>query len=487
MRHITGESRYQSTLLPPSLDELVGAEHPVRVINAFIDTQDLKALGFASVELAETGRPSYSPSDLLKLYVYGYLNQVRSSRRLEKECTRNVELMWLLDRVSPCFKTIAAFRSKNAKAIKQVCREFTRFCRDVGLLASRVVAIDGTKLGAVASRSRVLSAKQLAKEEAALEKRIGAYLSALNEADKAEAGQAELSGTAEAIEAALQRLREKKEEVRAQAAHLKAMKVEQQVVGEEEARLMRTAHGHAVSYNGQIAVDSEHHLIVHAELTNEGNDQCQLQPMAEGAKAALDVDALTVVADTGYSNGEQGHRCVEAGLTPMVPRPRVVNARDEESFTRERFAYDAQTDTYTCPAGERLARKRQSQKDRNAQYWNKQACAGCPLKGRCTKSGYRVIVRSDHEADKEAMHQRAQSDPQWMRLRRSRVEHPFGTIKWLMGTPRFLVRGLEKAGAEFALGVLAYNLKRVIAISGVTMILAQLKAWRWQAAPAAAG
>jgi transposase len=471
MNPIQGRSRQQSTLFPEVLDDFIPSDHPVRVIDAFIDSLDLKRLGFSGVVAADTGRPGYHPSDLLKLYVYGYLNQLRSSRRLERECARNIELLWLLNRLSPSFKTIAEFRTEHVAALVEVCRTFTRFCRELGLFAAQWVAIDGTKLQAVASRKQVFTAERLAREQVAIDKRIAEYLAALTTADIEE--DAATTHAASVVEA-LQVLAAQREQRHALAEQLQREGVNQHVNGEPDAKLMCTAHGHAVAYNAQIAVDEQHQLIVHAEVTNDGNDRQQLQPMADGAKAVLQVATLNVVADTGYANGEQARTCTAAGITPIVPRPEIVNPKAAGCYTREQFTYDAETDTYHCPAGQTLHCRRTSQTLQNQQYWTT-ACGGCALKAQCTKSAQRVIVRSFFEADMAAMHQRAMSDPHWMRQRRCLAEHPFGTLKWMMGTPRFLMRGLKKVRGEFALSVLTYNLKRVLNILGVATLLERLR------------
>lgn len=472
MSHVQGQSRQQSTLFPEVLDDFIPADHPVRVIDAFVDGLDLKALGFDGIVAADTGRPGYHPGELLKLYVYGYLNQLRSSRRLARECTRNIELLWLLNRLEPCFKTLAEFRTKHVRALVKVCRTFTQFCRLQGLFAAQLVAIDGTKLQAVASRKQVMTRARLAREQVAIEARIKDYLAALNTTDAEEAHTESPPG---AVSGALQALQAQREHWQACAEQLQRDGVKQLVQGEAEAKLMRTPKGHQVAYNAQLAVDERHKLIVHAEVTNEGNDHRQLQPMADAAKTALQVDALNVVADTGYANGEQARACTDAGITPIVPRPEIVNPKAAGCYTREQFTYDAETDTYRCPAGQILHCRRTSRTLQNQQYWTT-ACGGCALKAQCTKSHHRVIVRAFFEADMAAMHQRAMSDPHWMRQRRCLAEHPFGTLKWMMGVPRFLLRGLTKVRGEFALSVLTYNLKRVINILGVEILLERLRA-----------
>jgi len=472
MAHLAGQSRYQSTLFPEVLDDLIAADHPVRVIDAFVDTLDLAQLGFSKVEAEATGRPPYAPGDLLKLYVYGYLNRIRSSRGLESEAGRNLEVLWLINRLSPSFKTIADFRKDHAKAIVAVCRSFIRFCRGQSLFGGALLAIDGTKIAAVAGRKKVLTPRKLAEQMQALDRKIAEHLKAMDEADSQEQ-----DAPAEHVDvtAALKELQARREEIRRQAKEMTQAGLSQRVIGEEDARLMRTAnHGHQVAYNAQIAVDAKHNLIAAFDLTSEGNDQRLLYPMAEQARQALDLESLCVVADTGYSNGEHGARCEQAQITAIVPRTRTVNPRGEQFFGRDRFAYDAAGDSYRCPAGARLGLGRMSYSEEKKEYWNGNACRDCALKPQCTKAARRTIVRSFHEDAREAMHRRARSDPKWMKLRQSLVEHPFGTLKWMMGYPRFLVRGSVKAKAELALGVLCYNLKRAINILGVQQLLLEL-------------
>jgi len=471
MAHVTGQSRYQSTLFPEVLDEVVSIDDPVRVIDAFVDTLDLAALGFSKVAAEEMGRPPYAPGDLLKLYVYGYLNRVRSSRRLEAETQRNVEVMWLINRLTPAFKTIADFRKDHAGAIVGVCRAFIRFCREQSLFGAELLAIDGTKIAAVASRKQVITPKQIEKMNASIERKIADYLALMDAADREEPRAA---GAPADVAAALEALKAQKLRLQGQAQRLAASGLKQLVVTEPEAKLMRTPHGHAVAYNAQTVVDAQHKLIVAFDLTNEGNDQQQLHPMAVQGKDAVGADEVTVVADTGYSNGEHGALCEQDSITAVVPRAATVNPTGAQYFSRDQFAYDAESDSWRCPAGETLSLFKTSHTQQKKEYTT-QACGTCPLKAQCTKAARRVIVRGFHEDAREAMHRRAVADPIWMKHRREMAEHPFGTMKWLMGLPRFLVRGLRKAKAELALGVLSYNLKRVINLFGVPALLRALE------------
>jgi transposase len=471
MGHIEGESREQRQLLVPSLDEMLAADAAVRVIDAFVDTLDLGRLGFSKAAASRTGRPPFRPGDLLKLYIYGYSNQMRSSRRLEREAWRNIEVQWLINRLQPCFKTICDFRKEHASAIVEVTRAFIAFCRGQSLFGGALVAIDGSKVEAVASRRKVLTPKRLAKRLTGIDKKIAAYLAAMDEADRAEEAQEASSGD---VKAALEALKRQREEVQDQARMLAEAKLTQQVDGEEEARLMKGAHGYLVAYNAQTAVDDQNGLIAAFDLTNECSDACLLLPMATAAKEALEAETLTVVADAGYSNGEQGKDCAQAGIIAAVPRPETVNPSNAEMFKRDAFQYDEAGDSWTCPAGQTLTRYKRSNQDQS-DYYRTKACGGCALKPRCTTARYRSIARHFHEVDREIMHRRTVEDPSFMKRRRELAEHPFGIIKWMLGHPRFLLRGLKKAKAELALAVLGFNLKRTIKIKGVLALLASLK------------
>jgi transposase len=475
MAHLSGLSRDQLALFPTTLNDAVGIHHPVRVIDRFVDDLDLAGMGFSKVEAEVMGRPPYAPGDLLKLYLYGYVNRVRSSRGLEREAGRNVEVMWLVHGLTPAFKTIADFRKDHPRAIVEVCREFIRFCRELSLVGGELIAIDGTKIEAVASRKQVITPKSVEKTTAALDRKIAAHLAAMDEADRQEETDSAAAMDKAAVAEALQRLREKREKAQQHADHLAAQDLSQLVLSEPEAKLMRTArHGYQVAYNAQTVVDAEHKLIVAFDLTNEGNDQRQLHPMAVQGKQALEVEQVTVVADAGYSNGEHGQRCEDDGITAIVPRAETVNTEGKQYFSRDRFTYEADSDTWRCPAGETLTCHEVSHTEQKKKYWSN-ACDGCALRPQCTGAAKRLIVRHFYEDARDAMHQRAVNEPAWMANRREMVEHPFGTIKWLMGYPRFLVRGLKKAKAELALEILSYNLKRVINILGVAAVLRALQ------------
>lgn len=460
MSYIRGMSRTQSCLFPPALEEAIAADSMVRVIDAFVDMLDVKELGFDKALPAKTGRPPYDPRDLLGIYLYGYLYRIRSSRALERETLRNVELMWLVNQLTPDFKTIADFRKDNANAIVGVCRALVLFCRDHKLLSSTMVAVDGSKFEAVASRKAVWTPERLQRVVAAIDRDIAEYLKQMDEHDAQHAGQLAPADARSAIEA----LKTRREELQQLAKGMQASGQKQHVQGEPDAKLMRTAGGgHKVAYNVQIAVEAEHHLIVAHELTNEGNDHGQLEPMAKAAQQVLQADSLTVIADTGYHNGKQAQACEEANITPVVPPPTRVNPNGADLYTADQFQYDAECDGYRCPAGQMLKRVRTDRRDQ-AHHYSTSACGMCALKAACTRGKQRSIKRHFYTEAHERMRERVAAQPHLRTLRSSVVEHPFGTLKHLMCGGRFLVRGMRKAAAEIALSVTGYNLKRLMNI-----------------------
>jgi len=441
MGFVQGEGRTQGTLFPVCLEELIPEDHVCRVIDAFVDRLDMAVLGFERAEAAETGRPGYDPRDLLKLYLYGYLQQIRSSRRLESECRRNIELMWLLGRLVPDHKTIAEFRRMHHEAVTAVGAELVRFARSVGLVKGEWVAIDGSKFRAVSS-ARSVSDRQ------ALER----YLEQLEQSDQ----QDEVVIDSNAVASALEKLRQHPE---------------------PEVGFMRTTQGLAPAYNVQAAVDAEHALIVVQQVTDQAADNRSLQPIAEAAKAAVGEPAQTlqVVADAGYSNGEQAAACEAQGILPHVPANRGVNNRgDGTLFDRSEFSYQPQSDTFLCPAGQILTRRELSRKDRAVYYVGQpEVCGTCTLKSQCTTGSRRSVTRHLYEEALQRMQQRA--TPEVMRLRRCTAEHPFATLKYrIFGHPRFLLRGLRGAQTEMSLAVIAYNLKRMLNILGGRRLSAAL-------------
>jgi transposase len=475
-RFVEGEDRRQGVLLPEYLDDFVAEENQVRVIEAFVDELDLAPLGFAGVTPAATGRPSYHPSVLLKIYVYGYINQIASSRRLEREAQRNVELMWLIGRLAPDFKTIADFRKDNGVAIRATCRQFIAACRRLNLFAHAVAAIDGSKFKAVNARDKNFTRAKLQKRMEQVEASIERYMAALETADRQEG---------EATQAKASRLKDKIAALREQMAMFKNLEPvlhaapdEQISLTDPDARSMATSGRGAgvVGYNVQIAVDAEHHLIVAHEVTNVGHDRGQLSNMSGKAKAAMGVDALDAIADRGYFKGEEVLACEPIGVTPFVPKPLTSGAKAEGRFGKQDFIYVAENDTYRCPAGESLTwRYTTVEREMNLHcYWTTK-CASCSLKSQCTTGEQRRIKRWEHEAVLDAMQERLDRAPNSMRIRRQTVEHPFGTIKAWMGATHFLTKTLEKVRTEMSLHVLAYNLKRMTAILGAKPLMEAIR------------
>ena len=469
MRYITGESITQSSLFPVSLDELIPDDHAVRVIAAYVDHLKLDSLGFAKATSKATGRPSYDPGDLLKLYLYGYLQRIRSSRRLEAECQRNVEVMWLLGRLTPDFKTIAEFRRLNRRAFVATCQAFVQFCRRAQLITGELVAIDGSKFQAASSSRQHITPAKLAKQQAAIEQQITTYLNMLDQHDSDE--QSPVINT-DAVRAALQILQHDHADNQALQQQLQQQNLKQLIRTEPDARLMRTAKGMQVSYNVQTAVDTEHSLIVHHVVTQDGSDNQQLLPVACATKAVLEQDALTVVADAGYSNGEQFQACETQNIDAYVPPKRSVNPHGEQPhFDRTAFSYDATTDQFICQNQKALDRK-QMNNGSIIYAAREDDCRECPLKSQCTDASRRYVSVHAHEAAFARMEARLKQKPRMMRIRAATVEHPYGNLKqWVMGNGRFLLWGLAGAEIEMALSCLSYNLKRAINILGVAKMM----------------
>jgi len=474
-RFVEGEDRTQVTLLPECLDDYIEANNPVRVIDVFVEGLDLGALGFEGVEPSATGRPSYHPSVLLRIYIYGYLNRIQSSRRLERETQRNVEVMWLTGRLMPDFKTIADFRKDNGPAIRNVCRQFVVLCRELDLFAEAIVAIDGSKFKAVNNRDKNFTQAKMQRRMKEIEESIGRYLADMDTADRAEpvvaqAKKARLQDKITALKQRMQQLRKINRE-------LAAAPEKQISLTDPDARSMNSRGSGIVGYNVQTAVDTQYHFIVAHEVSNVGTDRGHLATMAKKAQAATGVDDLTVVADRGYFDGEEILECDRAGMTPLVPKPTTSNSKAEGRFDKADFIYIAKDDEYRCPAGER-AIWRMTTIERGMRlhrYWPS-ACPKCPLKQQCTPSDYRRITRWEHEAVLEAMQKRLDWKPETARLRRRTVEHPFGTIKSWMGATHFLTKTLGRVRTEMSLHVLAYNLRRLMSLLGVEGAMAVMKA-----------
>ena len=477
-RFVEGADRGQSTLFPECLEDWVVEDNPVRVIDAFVDALDLGDLGFSGVDPEATGRPSYHPSVMLKLYVYGYLNRIQSSRRLEREAGRNVEVMWLTGRLVPDHKTIADFRKDNGRAIRQVCARFVDLCRKMGLLATASVAIDGSKFKAVNNRDRNFTRGKVERRRAQLEESVARYLDQLDTADRHEPTEA-LAAKTERLKEKLAKLKEEMVKLTAIEARMLASPDQQVSLTDPDSRSMATSGrgSGVVGYNVQVAVDTEHHLIVVHDVINVGNDRAQLARMAKEAKATLEQDSLDVVADRGYFDSGEILACEEAGITVTLPKPMTSGAKAEGRFGKQDFVYVAEDDVYLCPAGERLTYRFTSEEagKRMRRYWTT-ACLTCPLKPKCTTGRERRVPRWEHEHVLETVQRRLDEHPQKMRQRRETVEHPFGTIKARMGATHFLTKTLPKVATEMALSVLAYNLTRVMNIVGIKPLIAAIGA-----------
>jgi transposase len=474
---VEGVDRGQSTLFRALLDDYVADDNPVRAVDVFVDGLDLERLGFVGVQPLDTGRPGYHPRMMLKLYIYGYLNRVPSSRRLERECQRNIELIWLTGHLAPDFKTIADFRKDNGKAIGEVCREFVVLCRKLGLLSAASVAIDGSKFKAVNARDKNFTEAKMKRRLERIEESIARYIAQLETADR----------RGDVVpEAKVARFKDKIVKLNEEIARLSAINVEmmkskdkQISLTDPDARSMATSGKDTgiVGYNVQTAVDTKNHLIVAHEVTNVGTDRNQLSNVAAQARTEMGVETLDAVADRGYYEGEEIKACEESGITVTLPKPQTSGAKAAGRFGKQDFVYIAADDVYRCPAGERLTYRYTNREDGKTlrRYWTS-TCKTCALKAQCTTGSERRITRWEHEAVLEKVQDRLDHNPAAMGIRRQTVEHPFGTIKCWMGWTHFLTKRLPKVATEMALHVLAYNMKRVMAIIGVAGLLQALAA-----------
>ena len=467
--------RSQGILLPERVEEYVTEENPVRVLDAFIGELDLAKLGFEGIEPKATGRPGYHPATMLKIYLYGYLNRIQSSRRLEQEACRNLELMWLVGRLAPDFKTLADFRAKNSVAIKNVCREFIVLCRTWGLFTEATVAIDGSKFKAVNHRDRNFTSGKMRTRMALIEQSIAEYLTQLDRMDRKETPSAPRQ--VERLRERITKLKQEMRRLRGLKAQMEAAPDGQVSLTDPDARSMASQGKGTgtVGYNVQTAVDTKTHLIVSHEVTNVGSDRHQLKKMADAAREALGTEKLTAIADRGYYSGEEIKACDDAGIVPLVPKCMTSNNRADGRFDKSDFVYIPKRDVYRCPAGQYAIRRFTSIEHGMAisRYWSS-ACPRCAIRAKCTTGDYRRISRWEHEQVLDRMQARLDRDPTPMQLRRQTAEHPFGTLKSWMGATHFLCRTLPKVSAEMSLHVLAYNLKRVIKIMGTVKLMEAL-------------
>lgn len=466
-RYIEGQDRQQVTLLPECLDDFIAEDNPIRVVDAFVGELNLAAMGFDGATPADTGRPSYHPAVLLKIYIYGYLNRVQSSRRLERECQRNVELMWLTGRLSPDFKTIADFRRDNGAGIRNVCRRFVVLCRELKLFSQALVAIDGSKFKAVNTRDRNFTTGKIDKRQLQIEESIQRYLNALETADRTQP--AELEAKTTRLQDKIAHLRQQMRVLQEVKEHLKNEPDGQISLTDPDARSMATSGKGSgmVAYNVQMAVDAKHHLIVAHEVTNAGSDRAQLSPMAIAAREAMGKKKLRAIADRGYFSGPQIKACADAGISAVLPKPTTSGAKAAGRFDRADFIYIKEDDEYQCPTGQRAIYRFSGEEKGMVirRYWSS-ACTQCSMKSQCTPSTYRRISRWEHDDVLEAVQRRLDRSPNSMTIRRRTVEHVFGTFKSWMGYTHFLTKRLANVGTEMSLHVLAYNLRRVMAILG---------------------
>ena len=471
---IEGENRFQATLFPEQLDDYIAEENPVRVIDVFIDGIDLSGLGFKTVPEV-TGRPGYHPATMLKLYVYGYLNRVLSTRRLEREAGRNVELMWLTGRLAPDFKTIADFRKDNTKAVRLVCREFVMICRKLDLFSEAFVAIDGSKFKAVNNRDRNFTRAKLKRRLEDIDKSIDRYLAQIESADRLEASIAK--SKTEKLENKIIKLKKEIERLNDIDVQLQATPDKQISLTDPDSRSMKSRGAGIVGYNVQTAVDTEHHLIIAHEVTNVGNDRAQLMNMATQAKEAIASDELAVVADRGYYNCNEIKACDDADINIYLPKSQTSHSQAKGLFGKRDFIYNPETDEYECPAGKRaIYRFTTTEKGKTIRrYWSS-SCPACSMKSRCTTGVNRRISRWEHEDVLDAVEARIHQEPERMAARRNTVEHPFGTLKLWMGYTHFQTRTLERVSTEMSLHVLAYNMKRMLNIFGVNDLIKAIQA-----------
>ena len=472
MGFIRGEDRQQITMFPEAVDDYISGDNPVRFIDEFVRSLDLEKLGFKRAAANELGRPGYDPGDMLRLYLYGYTNRIRSSRLLERETKRNVEVMWLLGKLSPDHKTIARFRAENPKGLRGVWREFTLLCKGLNLFGGELIGIDGSKFRAVNSKKNNYTKKKVENLIKWADGKIDRYLRELDERDKQEEGIE--NPTEEELNEKIRKLRERRKDFEAKKVAIEESGAGQVSEIDPDSRLMKTAEGGMnVCYNVQIAVDSKHRLIVEQEVTNEINDQKMLARIAKAAKETLGVSELEVAADRGYYSGSEIRECEDAGIRAYIEKPAIGG--ENGFFRKDQFRYDKDKDVYECPAGESLKRwGNNRRRNRNRTAYRTRACGKCPLRNQCTKSKWgRVIYRTGEDELMDRMAHRVRGAPEKVELRRTLVEHPFGTIKrW--GQGYFLMKGQPKSKGEMSLIATGYNMKRVMNLLGVDGLRAAL-------------
>lgn len=477
MKHIEGIDRNQITLMPDAIEDYIADDNPVRFLDIYVDHLDLKDLGFLHVEPEARGRPPYHPGDLLRLYLYGYLFAIRSSRALEREANRNLELIWLLKRLAPDFKTIADFRKANGKAIHNLCCEFIQFCKQEGLFGGDLVALDGSKFKASNARDRNFSRAKLKDRMKELDEKIDRYLKELDENDEKESGFPKKS--ADELQEIIDHFKNRKKVFKRIDKKMKETGETQVSLTDPDSRSMPIGRGHhtEVAYNVQVTVDDKHKLILDHEVTNDVTDQGHLEDMSLRAKKILGVKKFDMLTDTGYYDGQEVAACLEEGITPWISKPHTSRNKKKGLFTKDDFRYIRRSDCYLCPAGKRLTFSFQGHElGRDIRYYATSACSRCPMRPQCTqkKSGGRRITRIADEWALDDMERRIRSHPKILERRKEIVEHPFGTMKRSMNQGYFLTRGLNKVKTEMSLTVTAYNIKRVLNILGAKRMVQAL-------------
>lgn len=479
MKHIAGIDRTQVILFPEVVDDYISEDNPVRFVDAFADSLNLKELGFKHAELEDTGRPPYNPADLLKLYIYGYLNRIRSSRMLERECKRNLEVMWLLRKLAPDFKTIADFRKDNNAALKKVFKEFVLLCKKLELFSRELVAIDGSKFKAVNSKKKNFNEAKLTKKLSEIDEKIEKYFRELEENDDDDETSTCTSECTD-LKAKIEQLKERKEEYQNLLSRLKESGETQISLTDPDSRAMVNNQRIDVCYNVQTTVDEKHRLIIDYEVTNEVKDSNQLSKMAKRAKEILEAENLNVLSDKGYYDALEIKECVDNGITPYIPKPAPTVSKKinvpEPLFYGDKFGYDKERDIYICPAGHEMTfRNRGKHHGRMMKRYKTDRCRHCEFKTRCTRNkNGRTIYRWEHEEILEEMMERVENNRDMIKKRQELSEHPFGTIKRAFNQGYMLMKRLVKVGGEMALTLLAYNITRVINIVGARKLIASL-------------
>jgi len=478
MAYIKGEDRNQIIMFPESIDEYISEENPVRLIEAYVEGLDLESFGFTGTNPTAVGHPSYDPKDEIKLYLYGYLNRIRSSRRLEDEAARNIEVMWLLKKLKPDFKTIADFRKDNKKALKAVFRDFNKLCDEWDLFGKELVAIDGSKFRACNSKKNNYNAKKLDRHLKYIDEKIDKYMKELDEKDIEESS--DRKPDLKEIKERIEELKNRKVKYESYKKDLEGKGGNEISVTDPDSRLMSNSNNNiGVSYNVQTTVDAKYKMIADFKVTQNSNDFGELDNMALRAKKLFGGKEFEVVADKGYYKAEDLKKCVDNGITPYVAKQTYSNGTHDKDFYPDKFKYDRERNIYICPAGKELyyRRDRKSKgKVVGSDYNNYEACKNCEYKERCTKSktGRSIVQHVDQDFLDTIDIQTEESNEKY-RIRQEIVEHPFGTVKRGWGAYYFLTKRKVSVTAEMALTFLAYNFKRAMNILGVKEMLRRLK------------